>query len=264
MAEMTIFTQESPEAIACEIRQQVEKRMLKPPEHPFVLEFENVPPDLIAESLYNPLLFGADNLRIFYDEDDQQRLKLKIPSTVHNHAERRLTLEIERATIYMGLEDSFKRLGGGRVTFEKISKEPDSSFRPVFLPPGRPKKWPTIIVETGNSESLQRLRNIANLWISHSDGMVKVVVLLSVDRRRIAIEKWIPEHRDNNGVVAVREQDIVISKDENDKTVVGGAGLTLRFEEMFLHEPFNEAQNDCVMLPGKLKGIAESVWREMD
>lgn len=133
---------DSPTAVgstASKIRTLVEKRMLEPAESPSHIEFKQVPPNLVAQSLDDPQLFGANGARIFYDEEDHQRLILKLPTPAGDHAERQLTLEIQEATISMGLEKGLKALGGGRVTFGKIAKEPDSSFRPANLPPGRPK-----------------------------------------------------------------------------------------------------------------------------
>lgn len=89
-------------------------------------------------------------------------------------------------------------------------------------------------------------------------------MLVSIDRRKITFEKWIPRRRDNDGVVAFREQESVVSRNENNQTVIRGAGLTIRFEEMFLQAPANDTHNDYVILPDRLEEIAQSVWDEMD
>lgn len=57
----------------------------------------------------------------------------------------------------MGLKRQLKLLGATTVKEQEVSKQPDSSFRALDRIDGRDKKWPTVVVECGWSESLQRI-----------------------------------------------------------------------------------------------------------
>lgn len=86
-----------------------------------------------------------------------RRLLIKLPSALHEGAERYFTREIELATNAMGLKRQLKLLGATTVKEQEVSKQPDSSFRALDRIDGRDKKWPTVVVECGWSESLQRI-----------------------------------------------------------------------------------------------------------
>ena len=81
----------------------------------------------------------------------------------------------------------------GATTFKtpRVSKEGDSAFKPLSIRP-READWPTIVLESGWSESLTRLRQDAHIWLENSGGDVKIVLLFSIGRtaRTMIIEKW--------------------------------------------------------------------------
>ena len=54
------------------------------------------------------------------------------------------------------------------------------------------KKWPTVIIESGMSESLARLRQDSKRRFGSSNGDVKIVILINLDvqTQHIAIEVW--------------------------------------------------------------------------
>ncbi|OJJ31599.1 hypothetical protein ASPWEDRAFT_176664 [Aspergillus wentii DTO 134E9] len=60
------------------------------------------------------------------------------------------------------------------------------------MPTGSTQGWPTLVIETGISESLPRLRNDANWWFNNSSGAVRIVLVIAVSkaRKEITIEKW--------------------------------------------------------------------------
>lgn len=70
-------------------------------------------------------------------------------------------------------------------------KEADSAFRPQSSRPTR-AHWPTLVVETGVSQSLGQLQVAARWWLRNSRGNVNIVLLFSVDEenRKILIEQW--------------------------------------------------------------------------
>jgi hypothetical protein len=91
----------------------------------------------------------------------------------------------------MGLDDEFSRVGATTFKTPRWSKEVDSSWKPMSIRP-RTTDWPIIVLESGWSESLTRLRQNARNWLEYSGGEVKIVLLFSIRRtpRRIIIEKW--------------------------------------------------------------------------
>ena len=72
-------------------------------------------------------------------------------------------------------------------------KEPDECLVPgTRMPTGSTQGWPTLVIETGVSESLPKLRNDANWWFNYSNGTVRIVLVIAVnkDRKEVVIEKW--------------------------------------------------------------------------
>ncbi|KAJ5362444.1 hypothetical protein N7541_003288 [Penicillium brevicompactum] len=70
-------------------------------------------------------------------------------------------------------------------------KQADDSFVPRSrLPHGlTPGGWPTVVVETGVSESLPKLREDAVGWFPMSEGRVRIVLLISIRPTNIVIEE---------------------------------------------------------------------------
>jgi hypothetical protein len=70
-------------------------------------------------------------------------------------------------------------------------KEPDNAF----VPPSRCPTianlgWPTLVIETGVSESLTQLRADAAKWFKDSSGGVRIVLVIAIRNNRVDIEKW--------------------------------------------------------------------------
>lgn len=173
----------------------------------------------------------------------------------------------------MGILSDLMSLGNARVTSGDISKEPDSSFRPVAVPAGPDRRWPSVVIESGYSESTIHLRQMADLWISESDGQVKVVIVISIERARekILIEKSIPNPTPLNtgpalrsrGRAALREQTITLTKTHNRPAAVTGAPLVIMFHEMFLRNRATDTEKDFRISEHDLQEIAKKVWDEM-
>lgn len=73
-------------------------------------------------------------------------------------------------------------------------KQPDACVFPPNRQPrgGQCNGWPSLVVETGVSESLTKLRRDATWWFQNSLGDTRIVILLSVNAgsRELRIEKW--------------------------------------------------------------------------
>jgi hypothetical protein len=126
---------------------------------------------------------------------DIDLLIVKLPSVVHEKAHVNLAKRVATALARMGTlglaEDEFCGVGAARFRGRRSSKEGDSAYKPQSFRPNDPD-WPTIVIESGVSESLHRLRFDAGWWLTESGGDVKIVIIISIQQAqsRIQIEKW--------------------------------------------------------------------------
>lgn len=232
-----------------------------------------MPHQIVKESNDRPTqILGTKSARVLYDRGLRQ-LIIKLTSKPHELAHRTLSRQIEKQATDMGILSDLMSLGNARVTSGDISKESDSSFRPVAVPAGPDRRWPSVVIESGYSESTIHLRQMADLWISESDGQVKVVIVISIERARekILIEKWTPNPTPLNtgpalrsrGRSAMREQTITLTKTHNRPAAVTGAPLVIMFHEMFLRNRATDTEKDFRISEHDLQEIAKKVWDEM-
>jgi hypothetical protein len=180
------------------------------------------------------------NPRISYYPKSEVLIVKSMPLACHQTAQLSLGMDITYKIARMGtprydlLPLGGSRFGGGPG---RPSKEADLAYRSQSR---RGADWPTIVFESGVSESLRRLRHYPKWWLGNSGGEVKIVILILVDRaqRRLQIEKWelapsasafydapnIPPPR-----IPTKMQEVII-----DPNAVTGAPLVLDFEKMFL------------------------------
>lgn len=95
---------------------------------------------------------------MFFDADINLLLVKLIPSVVHEAAHIHLSQEFVAKTRDMGVPIyELYALGSERIGGRNSSKEADAAYKPV---PVRSlgTDWPTIVFESGVSESLNRLR----------------------------------------------------------------------------------------------------------
>jgi hypothetical protein len=134
---------------------------------------------------------------------DIDLLIAKLPSAVHERAHGNLANKVVTAVARMGIPDGeLDFVGASRFRGRRSSKEGDSAFRPYSFRPNE-TDWPTIVIESGVSESL-RLRFDASWWLTESGGDVKIVIIISVQRAksRLKIEKW--EHAPSRSLLPLR------------------------------------------------------------
>ena len=113
----------------------------------------------------------------------------------------------------MGLDKRLQTFGSATCKAENGSaKQPDCQFLPKRLPRARTKKWPSVVVETGFSESPSKLMSDARFWLSESNGDVQMVITFKIGRSspNIVLESWVLV---NDRVK--RQQVVTISKGEN-------------------------------------------------
>jgi hypothetical protein len=175
-------------------------------------------------------------------------------------------------TILMGLRWELISIGATTFKTPRVSKEGDSALKPLSMRP-RGADWPTIVLESGWSESLTRLRQDAHIWLENSRGDVKIVLLFSIGRtaRTMIIEKWEnrpvpanppvptnrPATRSTTRTIPTQIQAITIDSDSN---TVNGAPLTLEFEKIFLRQAVPPLEHDFTFTAQDLSTFATIFW----
>jgi hypothetical protein len=172
----------------------------------------------------------------------------------------------------MGLADVWKSNGTATYRSGGNEGESDASGGPI---PDRqkPRDWPTLVVETGASESLAQLRGDMRWWFDASDHQVKIVLLAKFDHSRslIQLEKWEEEPQGARpGALTTRsastptpalQQEITITRNATSPpsyNVARGA-LVLSFKLLFLRDP-GPGEGDIVFTIPDLEHYAEGVW----
>jgi hypothetical protein len=163
----------------------------------------------------------------------------------------------------MGMSDMMIR-GCGAATYNSStsSKEGDSAFRP---PCRKKTDWPTFVIESGYSETLQHLRSSASWWLGNSQGEVKFAIIISVQhvRKILQIEKWelalpSPERPATRSLslIPTKVQEITILPDN---TISGSLPLVLRFQDIFLR-PAVLPEDDIIFTAKELSELADTIW----
>lgn len=194
----------------------------------------------------------------FMWEENAGLIKI-IPTGEHENVTDAIRSEIGRICLFMGIsrdEIAFGMSTTYKSTVGNKGKQPDQCFwSPSRYPgPGQQAGWPTLVIETGVSESLRRLREDAHWWFHNSLGQVRIVLVISICRRQrtVIIEKWqlAPPGTPNpltrnmlNQLANIRpplvqqpvssQQPYPAREIQIDPVSVQGAPLTLNFEAVF-------------------------------
>ncbi|OQE13623.1 hypothetical protein PENFLA_c045G02029 [Penicillium flavigenum] len=121
-----------------------------------------------------------------------------VHSFEHDSVTDRFTRVLDLALIAMGLVSTTSRMWVATTTYKPTAnkgKQADQGFLPPSRrpsAPGLPPGWPTLTIETGLSKSLSQLRQDAIWWLSNSSGEVRIVLVISISKRkdRVFIEVW--------------------------------------------------------------------------
>jgi hypothetical protein len=171
----------------------------------------------------------------------------------------------------MGLEWELFRLNATTYKTPRMSKEGDSAFKPGSMRPLE-TDWPTIVIEAGWSESITKLREDARRWLENSRGEIKIVVLISIGRKRgtrkMVIEKWengpVPPNRpltgSNTTHIPTKIQAIKIDSNAN---TVNGAPLILEFRKIFLRQAVAPLEHDFTFTAQYLSTYATNFWARL-
>lgn len=176
-------------------------------------------------------------------------------STPHEAAVHEFGSLLRDATARHGLK---LRAYGGDHPAGNQGKVPDEAWRPLRLPKSRTLQWPTVVLEVSFSETRTKLMSDIRYWLGTSNGDVKVVLTVSIERRspKVIIEQWVMK----NGHPG-REQRIAITKSSTEVKVSEDA-LELAFERVFLCPPSSNGEAILSAHAPALKSYAEAIWEQ--
>lgn len=191
----------------------------------------------------------------------------------------------------MGLRWEFARVGSS--TFQDkdangnvISEgEGDSSRKPLSMRTDK-YQYPTLIIEVGWSQSLEKLRQKAEWWFANSGGDVKIVLLVksSPKSNHIRIEKWkLAPAAFRQGATTTRAvaaaaimpqyihvveiarangiSDVHPNRFDLASYVVAGGPLQLEFVDIFLRQPILPVEGDLILDDTTLQRYAANFWK---
>ena len=192
-----------------------------------------------------------------------------MPTAEHEAAHRIFSDGLIIIAVGMGLRWELFNIGATTFKTPRMSKVGDSAFKPLSIRP-RKEDWPTIVLESGWSESLTKLRQDAHRWLENSREDVKIVLLFSIGRtaRTMIIEKWenrpVPTNRPATRSVTraaaqtpTQIQAITINSNSN---TVNGAPLTLEFRKIFLRQAVPPLEHDFTFTAQDLSAFATNFW----
>ncbi|CRL24597.1 unnamed protein product [Penicillium camemberti] len=225
------------------------------------ISFINVPP-AIAEKLY------LRNTRQMFNHSTRCMI-VKLVTRPHDLASRHLNVEVMYVLKEMGVHQSISMTGTHSVRGRYCEKQADESWLPIQPIPGRSTKWPTVTVEVDVSESYPKLKADAEWWLMNSRGDVKLVIIVSVNRKTPKIKfetvtltpATLRLQRPRN--VPTIRQSITTSRDPERPdatiTVSPPVPLTIQFEELFCRQPVPPEHN-IDLSPDQLREISRQVW----
>lgn len=197
-------------------------------------------------------------------------LIVKVVTNAHEKAHRSLGTRITMKSLLdmnMGL-DEFMDHGAAKYNGPNSSKEGDSVY---INQRERPQvgDWPSLVIESGKSESLLRLRADARWWIQNSNGKVNIVIIIHVNPtgKTIQIEKWISESsagtrvspRLTQAVFPTRTVQISIDQSAT-LSITTGAPLVLEFDKVFCRQPVTPLEQDIIFTKQELEQWAQMLW----
>ncbi|KAK0720818.1 hypothetical protein B0H67DRAFT_485693, partial [Lasiosphaeris hirsuta] len=205
-------------------------------------------------------------------ESDPRILLITIPTDLHESLHLGLYMRFHSKLARNDMEESWKSIG--TATFRRqghpggdgVEGDSTGGPRPGCEGAG---KWPTLVIEGGDSESLGGLHNDMRWWFQAPNHNVKIVILATFDHQQyhILLEKWEEEISrpqgaitrrgaaailQQNGVLEpVKRQSITITRDETTNPVsynVTRGALVLGFRFLFLRDP-GPQEEEILYLP---------------
>jgi len=212
-------------------------------------------------------------LRFMYLEQQQTLIVKIMAGELHEVVHRKFECMLNEKAARMGLPDDLGLIGGARHKGNSSRKEPDSCYIPRSRVLAGGTRWPTLAVESGVSQTIERLRVDANWWIMNSSGAVNIVLVFSVKKadRIIDIEQWEtgslihrrsprlnPPNPPSTPMKPKRVNIITIPQPDDDQR-----SLILDFKKVFDRNPDraeNSLESDFEFTPEDLSRLAAYIW----
>lgn len=192
----------------------------------------------------------------------EQLILIKMMTAEHSAALTTFHQKLYAAVEPTGLVDALQGFSGKTISGTNRSKQGDGGWAPKRPPHGRSKKWPSVALEVAVSEKHSKIFSDVRFWLYESQGDVKIVLALTVNRGapEVTIEKW--ELQDNR---IHRSQKVSISKSQADDTItVRGDPLVIEFEKLFLRDSQIPRETDILIDSDALEKLADSIWCAQD
>ena len=153
----------------------------------------------------------------------------------------------------------FEWLGSARYSGICCSKEPDSQFVPgrVNVDAG----WtPSLVIESGYSESIHQLRTDAHWWYNNTSPKTKTVILVHAGRSptsAVTVEVWEEVESPRRSTRAMPSPTINCTQTVRIQNgVVSGGSLVINFSRLMRRLPGHPIENDIVLDAGLLQRLA--------
>lgn len=192
----------------------------------------------------------------------QGALVAKTKTGAHEVANATSNNRLIRKLIFMDSADKgLEGICSKTISSTSGRKEADLAYRPLELPQGRSKEWPTFTLQSGYSNSEDVLENNAKWWISASGRNVKVTVTIDIheiheQRKEVNIRTY---RLQNDGTIG--EQLVIVSEDQGGSAHVNSAPLVIPFHDLFLRDPTgNETDNEFDN--GDMRHLGKAIWDE--
>lgn len=158
------------------------------------ISFSDVRPDTFQSLNSRRHELGASKVRLTYFPDIET-LIVKVPSLPHERAAATFGYQIHRR-LAPGMVNDREAVPVGSARYRgqrDSSKEADAAFQNQIVR-RLDSQWPVFVIEAGMSESLERLHGDASWWINHSDGEVRLVIIVwvSPSTQIMKMETWVP------------------------------------------------------------------------
>jgi len=215
---------------------------------------------------------------------------ITIPTAEHEGLYGGLDDGLRDDAVSMGLRQEFFRIGSttfmdkdanGNIISEG---EGDSCQIPTSM--RNKHQYPTLVIEAGWSQTLEKLREKARWWFDKSKGDVKIVLLVksSPGSNHIRIEKWkLAPAASRQGATTTRAATAITpqcihvvqiaraaginnahpSRFDPASYVVTGGPLRLEFIDIFLRQPIPPGERDLILGNTTLQEYAADFWGAM-
>jgi hypothetical protein len=157
------------------------------------MSFSDVTPDIFQSLESRRHELGASKVRLTYFPDIGT-LIVKVPSLVQQRAALIFSNEIWRCLTDMVHNREAIPVGSGTYDGQRdSSKEADAAYTNQVVRPLE-SDWAVFVIEAGMSESLDRLHADGSWWINHSDGEVRLVIVVwvSPSTRIMKMQSFVP------------------------------------------------------------------------